>query len=364
MESPSPDSSPDVTGSDIDPSHMLASSEPHPMVIDNICTVSPDWLIKLRLMIVDIRLNISNQLQNAIENSNDSATAVPYYKDIPDLGLREEGTLYRLSPKAFHPNHPHYNGHEVVPFLHERVGYKVGQHNDDEHTALIDGSGWEWVSRKLYLHHREYHIAGIYHLKYQNRWADMNSQGRAHCFERAQSSRYVAMALEAFQKTLFRKGRSNVGSVNATHLQWYHIAKSLAVQPSYVVQGSGCVNDEEPRWKICERATKGFDLHRFVWADNYQNEPNQKEAWPMTDLIFAFIHYTYELSGDRTLIANLVCDESGKLSNLTCYDRYKIPYHSRHSHDMEDAVHTAFTRFVNQHVCNEICEHLGSVYLK
>ncbi|EGG04667.1 uncharacterized protein MELLADRAFT_88687 [Melampsora larici-populina 98AG31] len=358
----------EITGSDLNPAldisdpHRGASFEFSAMSIEvgQAQAVSTSFAGSLVLDGLEDSYNYANDILEQSQTIEDESDIVPYYETIEDLGRKKNGMLYRLSPKCFRDQQPHYNPLEVVPYLDDRVGYSEGQ------QVQVANHSLDWVVRKAYLHHRDYQIAGSYHIKYNLTWANLLSQGRSHCFERAQNSRYVAMALESFQKDLFRKRRENGnGNINPLHLQWAIVASSMSVQPLHILQSSAtATTDNEPLWKIFKGATTAR-FHRFIHVNAFHNEPSMEpEAWPWTSLIYAFLHYTYELSGDRTLIANLDCDEHGNLSNIVCYDKETVPYHSRQSVEMAKAVDLAFSKFVDQHECNEVCEHVGSVNLK
>ncbi|EGG06803.1 uncharacterized protein MELLADRAFT_106305 [Melampsora larici-populina 98AG31] len=119
-------------------------------------------------------------------------------------------------------------------------------------------------------------------------------------------------------------------------------------EPCYVLQGAGSTYEAEPRWKILDGAT-----------DRSHTKPDEPNTW--TRLIHAFIHYTYDLSGNQTLISHLDCDEHGKISNSICYDQNCPPYHSRDKPEMKVSVERAFKLFREQHVCNDICGVIGNV---
>ncbi|EGG07577.1 uncharacterized protein MELLADRAFT_71610 [Melampsora larici-populina 98AG31] len=165
------------------------------------------------------------------------------------------------------------------------------------------------------------------------------------------------MALKHFQHSLFIKGRNDTGPLQPVYQQWYTDSCSMVIQPCYVLQSAGTPYEGEPRWMIFEAATD--NSHSFVTETNFNKPPKEHNAW--TRLIHAFIHYTYDLSGDQTLISNLDCDDHGKISNVTCYVRNSPPYHSRNNAEMAGIVECAFKLFAEQHVCNDICELLGNV---
>ncbi|KAH9815426.1 hypothetical protein DFH28DRAFT_1082273 [Melampsora americana] len=217
---------------------------------------------------------------------------LPYYGSLPDLGVRDAGTLYRLQPKRTGQDHTSYDQEEDVYVFEDRVLYN----------------------------------------KY--------GQVQARCFAHMESNRHAAMALKCFQRLLFLKIRDVKGRLIPKYQQWYLHACAMVIQPCY---GATDIS------------------HSFVHKDNFNNPPGAPHTW--THLIHAFIHYTYNLSADKTLISNLDCDDHGKISNLIRYVRDQPPYHSRDNANMACVVDRQFNRCDNQHVCNKICELLGNVKL-
>ncbi|EGG00089.1 uncharacterized protein MELLADRAFT_93880 [Melampsora larici-populina 98AG31] len=281
---------------------------------------------------------------------------VPYFELIEDLGRKEEGTLYRVLKKLIDPNSlfTFYDQYEVVNYLEDQVTYSGYQ-------LVPRYIGSEWIVRKIYVHHRESDVKGLRFLKFHSSWGELPSQGRPHCFDRAHSNRYAAMALKEFKQMFFIKRRDHSDRMNAIHQKWHHECLSLSIQPVHILQSTGSTYDDEPRWMLCEGITDQFS-HRYVLKDNFNNLPMEYQPW--TKIIQAFIHYVYDLSDSKTVISNLDCDEHGRLSNVVCFTKNSTPYHSRESSAMADIVNRAFVLFPEQHDCNELCEHLGNIRLK
>ncbi|EGF97119.1 uncharacterized protein MELLADRAFT_114579 [Melampsora larici-populina 98AG31] len=122
-------------------------------------------------------LSVSDQA----DISMGTVSSIPYYEYIEDLGLKEEGYIYRLKPKKIKDKMTYYDPYEDVDQLEDRIGFrgyslvKAATHDED------------WVVRWIHVYHRE--ILGWYHLKFHKHWLQMASQGRAHCFERALNNR-------------------------------------------------------------------------------------------------------------------------------------------------------------------------------
>ncbi|KAH9810400.1 hypothetical protein DFH28DRAFT_902979 [Melampsora americana] len=281
---------------------------------------------------------------------------VPYFEAIENLELKDEGCLYRLREKFISHSNPFhvYNQYEDVYFIEDRVAYSRYQRG-----PVVSRDAGEWIVLRIYIHHRE--AGGFYFLKYHKSWSDMVSQGRAHCFDRAHSNHYAAMALKEFKRMFFIKRRDEHGRMIGTYQRWHHEANSLSIAPVHPLQSTGALYEGEPRWKICEGVTDRFS-HRYVYEYNFNNEPMEYQPW--TKLIQTFIHFVYDLSDSKTLISNLDCDEHGVISNVLCFTKNSPPYHSRNSVDMQGVVERAFIHFPDHHDCNELCEHLGNIRLK
>ncbi|KAH9818391.1 hypothetical protein DFH28DRAFT_888642, partial [Melampsora americana] len=264
---------------------------------------------------------------------------VPWYESLPNLGRKEEGCLYRMLPKPFRQNELFYSQYDDVTVLEDHIVYKVFNNitNDDE-----------WSVRKIFLNHRE--ARGWYFLKFGRAWKTLVSQGRRHCFDRAQSSRYASMVLKSFQDALFTKMRNNFGVINLVHQQWFSNSVSM--------KSAGTLYIDEPRWMICE-GMNDERSHRFVSESRFINEPFEPYIW--TDLIYAFVHYAYDLSNGRSLIYNLDCDEHGSITNVQCFTKDDPPYHIRNDPGAAEKINSAFVNFTEQHRCNLICQHLGNI---
>lgn len=59
--------------------------------------------------------------------------------------------------------------------------------------------------------------------------------------------------------------------------------------------------------------------HCFIYEYGFHNPPMDPHAW--TDLINAFVHYTYDISGRKSLISKLDCDERGKINSVIVYNK-------------------------------------------
>ncbi|KAH9808542.1 hypothetical protein DFH28DRAFT_908939, partial [Melampsora americana] len=271
---------------------------------------------------------------------------VPYYEHISDLSNKTEGCLYRLLPRHSRDSEVWYNPYEDVPFLEDHVVYDTYQ----KVKVLPRGDLSEWVVWRIYIHLRE--APDWYFLKFHVSWEDMKSQGRAHCFERAQSNRYAAMMLKSFQHCLYIKRKNSKGQVDLQYRQWYTDSLSMVL--------TGPHHDDQPRWMICEGVADPSSSHRYIYEYNFNNKPIEPQAW--TDHIHAFVHYIYDISAGMTLIANLECDDHGKITNIVCFDQQNPPYHSCNDSDMAGRIDRAFNlHFPCQHKCNKICEHIGNV---
>ncbi|EGG03455.1 uncharacterized protein MELLADRAFT_65602 [Melampsora larici-populina 98AG31] len=337
----------DLTGSDLDPSSdesmlngnsiiLISSSDPHE--IDDV-----DNSMK------SFTMTGSSVLRHTHDEEGDStrssnAEIVPYYERIEDLSRKEEGCLYRLKAKPLRETALFYDQYEDITVLEDRVGYRCFQ------KPTFDLDSDHWTIRYIYLNHRE--VSGWYFLKYHVTWKDMDSQGRGHCFECAQSNRFAAMALRSFRHALYIKIRNAYGAINLVHQQWYSDSASLV--------SSGSEYHSEPRWMICEGINDGKS-HRFVNETRFDNKPMEPYTW--TDLIYAFVHYTYDLSDGRLLISNLDCDEHGRLTNIVCFDKNSAPHHSRDNAEVVDQIKDVFNHFEEQHRCNIVCQHLGNIPL-
>ncbi|EGF98012.1 uncharacterized protein MELLADRAFT_118621 [Melampsora larici-populina 98AG31] len=283
--------------------------------------------------------------------SDQTIEAVPYYEDLEDLGRKEEGTLYRLKPKGFR-NTETYDQKEDVIVLEDRVVFKCYHEVDDKMND-------DWIVRRIYFSHKEIRglIRGFHFIKFHKSWVDLPSQGRPECFALAESNRHVAMALKSFKYMIFVKRKKGTGKVIPKYQKWYSYACAMAVQTCHVLQSAGSQYENDPRWMICESATD--KSHSFVYEDNFHNPPSEPNTW--TKLINAFLHYTYNLSNNQTLISSLDCDEHGQISNLLCYVRNSPPYHGRDDPKLATLIDRQFKLFEEQHVCNKICEMLGNV---
>ncbi|EGG05438.1 uncharacterized protein MELLADRAFT_64179 [Melampsora larici-populina 98AG31] len=230
------------------------------------------------------------------EEDDSNVSKVPWYEKLEDLGRKEEGCLYRLRSKPLRPSAMFYDQNEDVSHLEDRVGFRCFQK-----VPFVVPLGWEVCY--IHLTHRE--VSGWYLLKFDTAWKDMLSQGRGHCFVRAESNRFAVMAMGAFRRDLYNKIENAYGAINLVHQQWYSNAASMA--------SSGSKYEDEPRWMICEGLTDEKS-HRFVYENRFDNEPMVPYTW--NDLIYAFVHFAYDISGGRTLISNLECDARGRITNI------------------------------------------------
>ncbi|EGG02412.1 uncharacterized protein MELLADRAFT_110202 [Melampsora larici-populina 98AG31] len=262
----------------------------------------------------------------------------PYYVDIEDLSRKQSGCLYRLRRKTLRQTVTSYDQLENVTLIKDDVVYTSGELV--LHVTIEDG----WTIRKMYLNHDE--VGGLYHLKFDPSWLELDTEGRYECFARAESNRYASWAMNQFQYTLSRKRRNGRGRLVPKYQRYYSLLLSMVVQPCHAMQSTGSGYDDEPRWMICERVTDRG--HAYVHEGNFHNKPTERRPW--TSLIHAYIHYVYDLSADQTLISRLDCDDHGKISNLVCWDRNRPPYHSRDVVEMHGRVQRAFQMFAEQHL--------------
>ncbi|EGG05377.1 uncharacterized protein MELLADRAFT_107653 [Melampsora larici-populina 98AG31] len=230
-----------------------------------------------------------------------------------------------------------YDQSENVTLIKDEVVYTSGELV--LHVTIEDG----WTICKMYLNHDE--VGGLYHLKFDPSWLELDTEGRYECFARAESNRYASWAMNQFQYTLSCKRRNGRGRLVPKYQQYYSLSLSMVVQPCHAMQSAGSGYDDEPRWMICERVTDRG--HAYVHEGNFHNKPTERRPW--TSLIHAYIHYVYDLSADQTLISRLDCDDHGKISNLVCWDRNRPPYHSRDVVEMHGRVQHAFQMFAEQH---------------
>ncbi|EGG00802.1 uncharacterized protein MELLADRAFT_111515 [Melampsora larici-populina 98AG31] len=311
--------------------------------------------------------NVSTQSQ-----SNTEGFKVPYYEDLENLGVKEEGRLYRVEEKTFQQDSPYYDEYEFVSLLKDSIYYKCF----DKVTVNVRDNA-DMYHCRIYLDHRE--AKGWYFLKYEDTWARLESQGRAQCFERALSSRDARMVLARFKDELFKRTRNERGKINPVHLLWHGLAEAMKVQPCHVVQCAGSKYEDEPRWMVIEGVNEE-STHRFIYEYGFNIQPMEPHNW--TDLINAFVHFTYQLSGGKSLIAKLNGDARGQITNVVIYDKEYVfnfilqkgransdkynnafrrrPFHSQTSQEMMDKIKNVFeVHFPYEHKCNLICQHIG-----
>ncbi|KAH9808044.1 hypothetical protein DFH28DRAFT_911500 [Melampsora americana] len=289
-------------------------------------------------------------------SSNENPGFVPYFEKIENLGLKEEGTIYRVADKLFYPNEPFtiFNQYDEDDLpLEDSVRYSCFENLVPRYIGSDN-----WIVRRIYVHHREPKIKGHRLLKFHVSWPHMASQGRAHCFYRAHSNRYVAIMLGDFKRTLYKKSRDNNDNLIALNQKWHHACLSLTIPPVHILQSTGTTYDVEPRWMLCDAVTDRFS-HQYVTPDNFNNQPVEYQLW--TDIIQGFLHYVFDHSDRKTVISNLECDGHGKLSNVVCLTRNSPPYHSRLVPEMAEIVNRTVVRFPEDHVCNELCEVVGNL---
>ncbi|EGG01608.1 uncharacterized protein MELLADRAFT_110859 [Melampsora larici-populina 98AG31] len=268
---------------------------------------------------------------------------VLYYAAIDDISARETGCIYRLFAKSINQSHPPYNPYEWLNFMEDSVRFQVKQP-----VQLPARDTAFWVAKNIYIDaHDELH--GKYIIKSSLLWDDCDS--RAHCFERSQSNRYATTLLEAFRQSILihkRRKERKRGASNNLHRQIYSDCCALKTARS--------VYDGAPRWLICEGLYDPNTTHRYIWEYDFNSLPRDKQTW--TDHINAWVHYTYEVSGNQTLIVGLDCDEHGVLTNLVLFTKGK-PLHYDESAVMKGRIEHTFMHFRKQHECNKICEHVG-----
>ncbi|KAH9817858.1 hypothetical protein DFH28DRAFT_1080968 [Melampsora americana] len=169
------------------------------------------------------------------------------------------------------------------------------------------------------------------------------------------------MALKSFKTALFMKIINADGVINMVHQQWYSHSKAMSIQVLYILQSAGTTYENKPCWMICE-GINDVKSHCFVHHSKFNNDPREPHTW--SNLIFAFVHYAYNLSEGTSLISNLDSDKHGCINHVICFGKDSPPYHSCNLEEVADVIATSFINFCDQHRGNIICEHLGNIKLK
>ncbi|EGG10605.1 uncharacterized protein MELLADRAFT_103288 [Melampsora larici-populina 98AG31] len=303
--------------------------------------------------------NIENDLSLDMSQSARSTRdeRVLYYEVIPDLRDRGKGCIYRLFTQVFDVCRPPYNPYEWLEFQNDFVDFHI-----KSQVQLGPRDSGFWVGKRIYIDHPK--LVGYYTLKHNLLWEDEDS--RAHCFERAQSHRFGEMMLSAFRKSILihqRRKERKRGKENDMHRQLYSDSLSMKIPSLYVMQTACRLFDQDPQWILCEgqtapeiTRTEAQTTHRYIWEYDFHSLPSVKQTW--TEHIFAWVHYTYEVTGQQSLITSLECDVHGQITNLVVYTKGKPPRYDE-SAEMVARIDRSFIHFREQHACNMICKHLG-----
>ncbi|KAH9825276.1 hypothetical protein DFH28DRAFT_878639, partial [Melampsora americana] len=79
----------------------------------------------------------------------------------------------------------------------------------------------------------------------------------------------------------------------------------------------------KPCWMVC-KGVNDSKTHHLMYGFRFKNEPMEPHAW--TNLINAFVHYTYTLSDHWSLISILDCDKHRQIPNVECFVKKYVTY--------------------------------------
>ncbi|EGG08073.1 uncharacterized protein MELLADRAFT_105349 [Melampsora larici-populina 98AG31] len=185
-----------------------------------------------------------NRTNDTITSDSSNKVPIPYYETIENLARKEEGTLYRLKARRVRPMDcvVSYDPYEDVEYYDDHIAYKGFQ------LIKSESNKEGWRVRRIYFDHHEIRgfLRGHYFLKFHETWKDLPTQGRSHCFARAESHRHAAMTLKSFQFHLFNKRRDDSGKLIPDYQQWYSDSCSMVIQPCYALQSAGSPYVGEP----------------------------------------------------------------------------------------------------------------------
>ncbi|KAH9815473.1 hypothetical protein DFH28DRAFT_928010 [Melampsora americana] len=240
-----------------------------------------------------------------------------FHASLPDLNSKKSISVYTLPPKVFDSAKPTFYVNETVPIIVKTLYYLPGN------AISLQGSRdkSEWTARSLVVEFE----TGPTHLlaKEHSWWSESSARARSEAFGRAQSNRY----------------------------------------PFYVLQHISDPSEEKSQWLIAESATDTRN-HRYVHEYEFYNKNyTMKVDKELEDVIYAFLHYTYKMSGCVSLIAQLDCDSCGKISNLVCFTKVRPP-DSLCFRGMFNVIEMASVHFERQHKCNDVCHTLGLIPFK
>ncbi|KAH9816038.1 hypothetical protein DFH28DRAFT_1125449 [Melampsora americana] len=195
-------------------------------------------------------------------------------------------------------------------------------------------------------------VTGQFVARYKDRWLRSPGDARFETIQCIQSYRWVDMTIQLYQEDLIACWRklSPVKQDSGRGRKLRDLSaksKSLKVQPVYAFQRLLVQPKVESAWLILESQKNIVDMQCYIHDYKFDSTEGRFDPW--SDLIYALIHYVYDKSNGITLIAQLHCEQGGKISNVFCYTR-------KDKSDFGSEVQkNAYFHFETKHKCNDIC---------
>ncbi|KAH9825007.1 hypothetical protein DFH28DRAFT_920994 [Melampsora americana] len=181
---------------------------------------------------------------------------------------------------------------------------------------------YEWDEQEI--HVESDLVSGHFVARYKDWWMRSPEDARAEIIQIIQSYRWVDMTIQLYQDDLIACWRklSSLKQETSRGRKLRDLSaksKSLKVQPVYAFQKLSVQPKVDSAWMILESQNHVVDMQCYI--HDYKFDSTEVKFDPWSDLVYALIHYAYDKSKGITLIAQLHCEEGGKISNVSCYTR-------------------------------------------
>ncbi|EGG13078.1 uncharacterized protein MELLADRAFT_86950 [Melampsora larici-populina 98AG31] len=259
-----------------------------------------------------------------------------------DSPAKRAAFLYELKDFYEHGRTPSYVPDGGTGFTEAVVVYGIGRKVDLSLTRDVN----DWCVRELQGDGDPVPYKGI--VRFHSRWSCSARSGRDHALELVNAHAYVATMLELFKARLRKLWHDQ--EVREFQ-EWFLRSYNLHVHRVFLMQTIGSLDDDLPRWVMCETA-RDSSSKRYVYPSCFRDTMPPSNTWK--HYIYAFIHYVYQKSGGVTVIGQIDCDETGNISSVVCFN--KGSYHLE-NHDSTEQFFFDFKAGHNK--CNQICHELG-----
>ncbi|KAH9807705.1 hypothetical protein DFH28DRAFT_913197 [Melampsora americana] len=245
-----------------------------------------------------------------------------------------------------------YQAGDLNSYMRSLVLYKPGRIVDYSGTRDVN----DWVAREI--HFEKFGVSKTFIAKFHRHWVDSNDLAQTQALALSQANTYVAHLLQGFQHSIMKLWMSHPdpGYADFKRLRELHCkVEALKVAKLFILRGViGLIKDLDSGWYVCSPRTHARS-DRYVIEYNFSCD-RVPDSDPWTLLVQALVHYSYHVSGGKTLIVQLDCDIQGMISNVVCYNHSEI---KSIGGDVGPVIERAFWHFKQDHHCNQICQDIG-----